>query len=422
MLQRNTILMIAYFFPPIGGSGSIRPLKLAKYLPLSGWHPIVLTVKNHDWYYAYDKDLLDELPRQVQIERSFMLRSAWLYRLMNPLRNRKIDIFLRRFIIQPDDQIGWIPFAYKSALKLIQNYKVHAVYSTSAPLSCHIIAKLLKAKTGIPWIADFRDEWYENPDQNYPSSLHRSLHYYLEKDIVNTADRIIAPAMEFCRLLSKHTSDNSKFSTIYMGFDPDDFPDESTHEKLEIDKDKFVTTFSGLFYGSFRPDNLLTAINSLIDEGSVEHQKVKIRFVGANSPNDINVNDKFSICEFTGFVSHEKTIKYLAISDVLLLLLSDKRGKNVVPSKTFEYLATGKPLIASVPANGDVADIIRKTNSGIIIDFDDVNGIKNAYLKLYQQWKDKKEYHNPDLSEMAKYDQKNLTKRFASLLDDISLR
>ena len=327
MVKRNNVLIIAYYFPPIGGSGALRPFKLAKYLPDFGWDPVILSVKKPDWYYAHDAELLEELPSHIRIIRTFMLRSAWMYRLLNPSRSRKIDKALSRYLIQPDDQVGWIPFAYFSGIDVIHNSCVKAIYSTSSPLSCHLIAYLIHKKTGLPWVADFRDEWYENPDFNFPTSFHRRFHYHLEERVVRTARKVIAPAPQFCSLLGKHVAEDNKFLTIEMGFDAADFSDRSVTRTDR--KSEFVMAFSGLFYSSFRPANLLKALNELIDEGKVTPDRIKVKFVGANTADDIHYKDPHSICEFTGFVSHKKAVEHLKNSDALLLLLSEERGKNV---------------------------------------------------------------------------------------------
>jgi glycosyltransferase involved in cell wall biosynthesis len=417
MEKRKRLLMIAYFFPPLGGSGALRPVKLAKYLPDFGWEPIILTVKNPDWYYAYDRDLLRELPPDLPVLRTPMLRSAFVYRLLNPFRIRSMDQALRRFLLQPDDQVGWIPFGYLSGLQTAERSAVKAIYSTSAPMSTHLIAYLLHKRTGLPWVADFRDEWFENPDFSFPTCLHRSFHYHLEGMVVKKAHRVIAPAEEFLRLLEKHTDGGHKFHTIEMGFDPDDF---STSWGTERAKGRrFVLTFSGLFYGSFKPFMVLKAINDLIEKGKIPAGDIKVRFVGANTPEESGFEDRYKICEFTGFVSHKQALAYITGSDAALLLLSKERGKDVIPSKTFEYMASGNPILAVVPSDGEVARIIRKTNTGVVADFEDTEGIKAAYLRLYRQWVDKSEGLQPDTSEIAKYDQRRLAKRFASLLDEI---
>lgn len=419
-MGRKKLLMIAYYFPPIGGAGAIRPLKTAKFLPLYGWDPIVLTVNNPDWYYARDNQLLKDMPLSAIIVRSPMLRSTWLYRILNPLRFRKLDLFLKRYVVHPDDQIGWLPFAVRVASALIKKEHIAAIYSTSAPLTSHLIAYYLCKRFNIPWMADFRDEWLENPDLPLPTALHRCLHYRLEGTIVKTASKVITAAPVFSRLLAKHCPDESKIETITMGFDPDDYRDICGVPYRP--NEKFTVTFSGLFYGSFRPDHLLKAVNTLISEGEIPKKTVSLRFIGANSIHDLKEPDKYELCEFTGFIPHEQATQLAGQSDVLLLLLSRERGKDVIPSKTFEYMAMKKPVLAIVPVGGDVAKIIRETGIGLVADFENIHDITHAFFQMYQQWANGSLSSSPNADEIEKYSYINLTDRFASLLDHIAKR
>jgi len=414
-MGRKKVLMIAYHFPPIGGAGALRALKTVKYLPLYGWDPIVLTVKNPDWYYAQDDQLIKDLPPAATIVRTFMLQSAWLYRILNPLRIRKLDLLLRRYAAHPDDQIGWLPFAVRAAAALIKNERMDAVYSTSAPLTSHLIASDICKRFGIPWMADFRDEWFENPDLSFPTDFYRRLHYRLEGRIVRTADQVVAAAPVFGRYLAKHCPGDPKFETITMGFDPEDYQDvrRSPGQRNE----KFTISFSGMFYGNFRPDNLLKAVNALIDEGKIQRQTVCLRFIGANSSHDLREPDKHGVCEFTGFLPHARALHLAGQSDALLLLLSRERGKDVIPSKTFEYMALKKPVLALVPADGDSAQIVRQTGIGVVADFESVQDNRQAYFQMYQEWSKGTLKNTPDIDKIREYSYINLTGRFAALLD-----
>ncbi len=412
------VLIIAYFFAPLSGAGAFRPLKLIKYLPLYGWESIVLTVKNPDWHYAYDDQLLNEIPPQARVVRSFMLRSAFFYRFLNPLRVRRFDLMLRRYMVHPDEQIGWLPFAVQKAISIIKNNHIDAIYSTSGPLTSHLIAYRLCKRFGIPWMADFRDEWFENPDLPLPTGFHRRLHYHLEGMIVKKASQVITAAPIFGRLLSKHCPNEPKFETITMGFDPDDYT--GRHDQPHQRNEKFTLTFSGLFYGSFRPDPLLKAVNNLIAEGKIQNQTVCFRFIGANTPQDLREPDRYGICEFTGFVPHERALHLAGQSDVLLLLLSRERGKDVIPSKTFEYMALKKPVLAIVPSDGNAAKIIRETGIGLVADFENMSDIADAFFRMYKQWANGSLSSIPNADEIEKYSYINLSGRFASLLDQIA--
>ncbi len=412
------IIVIAYYFAPLAGAGALRPLKLCKYLPAYGWSPYVLTVKNPDWHYAGDDQLLKEIPPRAKIFRTWMLRSVWLYRILNPLRMRRWDSFLKRYVIHPEDQIGWLPLAVLKAITLAKQDHIDAVFSTSGPLTSHLIAYVLFKRFGIPWIADFRDEWFENPDLPLPTPLHRHLHYNLEARIVRTASMVITAAPVFSHFLSKHCPRDPKFETITMGFDPDDYnyADSSYYRP----NDKFTVTFSGLFYGSFRPDHLLRVVNILIEQERIQRDTVCLRFIGANSPRDLREPDPHGICEFTGFLPHKQALKLARQSDALLLLLSRERGKDVIPSKTFEYMALKKPVLAVVPDDGEVAKIVRETGIGLVADFDDVHQIEQAFCQMYQQWATGSLSIHPSAEAIKQYSYVNLTERIALLLDRIT--
>jgi len=413
------LLMIAYFFPPLGGAGSLRPLKLAKYLPHFRWDPVVLTVKNPDWYYAKDPGLLAELPKSVLVHRTRMIKSAWVYRMLNPIRSPGVDRWIRRYLLHPDEQVGWFPTAYAAGLRLVRRHGIKAIYSSSAPMSCHLIAYLIKKKTGLPWIADFRDEWYENPDFDFPTEFHRRMHFAIEKRVVDSADHVITASPGFCRLLAKHKGCAEKCTTIYMGYDPEDFSSIRRESALPAESKVFTIAFSGLFYAAFRPAGILAAISALIDEGKIPAGNIRLLFVGANSPDETGFYDKHGICRFTGFVPHRKALAHVMASDALLLLLSRERGDYVVPSKTFEYIASGKPILAAIPAQGEAALILRHAGACLVIDFNDSAGLMDGVLYLYERWCSGKPWPGRDKKTLFFFNQKEQVRRFSEILNNI---
>lgn len=411
--------MITYLFPPMGGSGSLRPLKLAKHLPLFGWRPVILTIKNPDWYYAWDPEPLTELSADIIVVRSLMFRSAWFYRLLNPLRIKKLDKIIKQFLIHPDEQIGWIPFAYWAGIRMIRKFNIQAMYSTSGPLSCHLIGYLIRKRIDIPWIAEFRDEWFEAPNLQMPTRFHRNFHHQLEGKIVTTADKIVTMAPAFNRLLRKHCDNSDKFVTITGGFDKEDFRAQISRKTQTTDPGLFRLVFTGLVYDTFRPVSLIKAITELIKEGKVSQKEVKIQFVGNSGTNSFDYKDEYGICEFIKYQPRKEALIFVRNANVLLLLLSNERGAGVIPSKTFEYMASGKPILALVPLQGEVAHIIKRTNTGVVVDFEDIEGIKDAYLRFYQMWKKNRHVSiEPDGDKVKKFNQKYLTKKLADLLQD----
>ncbi len=443
---RRRLLMISYFFPPLGGSGTMRSVKLAKYLPDYGWDPVVIAPKNPDWYYAADPGLEAELPGTVSVYRASMLKAAWIYRVMNPFRNKKLDRWIQNWLLHPDPQAGWIPGVILMGKRIIATQKIDAIFSTSAPLSAHIAAWILKKKTQIPWVADFRDEWFENPDFYFPTRVHKRFHYRLEAGIVRKADVLTAAAPGFCNFLHKHGPPADKCRVIIMGFDPADFEDPVPLAadldrffagRLPIEKEKppgggipeasargtqrtFTIAFSGLFYGSFKPALFLEVVTGLMKEKKIPKDRIRILFVGANSPQDAGFKDDTGLCSFTGFLSHKEAVSVIRQCDALLLLLSRERGSHVIPSKTFEYLAAGKPILALVPPEGAVASIIREAGAGVVADFDDPEDIRQAFLSIYSAWEAGRSAVCPDPTRIACYDQRRITGQLASILDEVA--
>jgi glycosyltransferase involved in cell wall biosynthesis len=410
------VLMVAYYFPPLGGSGTLRTVKLAKYLPGAGWDPVVLAPRNPDWYYAGDPGLLADLPASVEIERSTMLRAAWICRLLNPLRLPSVERLLRRYVLHPDPQIGWVPGAWRRGLARIRRGGIHALFSTSAPMSAHLIALALKRATGLPWVADFRDEWYENPDRAMPTPLHRRLHYRLEARVVREADHVIAAAPAFCRLLAKHRG-AVRCDPVLMGYDPEDFGMAGPHGVLR--SGRFILAFAGLFYASFRPTALLQAIGDLLETGDIPRDGFLLRFVGANTPEDVPAALPSGVVEFTGFLPHAEALAQLAAADALLLLLSRERGRDVIPSKTFEYLGAGKPILALVPPDGEVARILKRTGGAAVVDVHDRNGIRDALLSLYRGWQHGTCTLRRNSDEVVRYSQPVQVGRLGVILDGL---
>ena len=421
-IKGNHVLMISYFFPPLGGAGALRSLKLAKYLPSFGWYPVVLSVRNPDWYYAWDPALLQELPDSVRIEHVSMIKASWICRLLNPLRIRRMDKLIKDWLFLPDPQAGWILPALRKAKRLIKFFDIDVLFSTSAPMSSHIIAGILHKIYEIPWVADFRDEWFENPDLSFPTWFHRMFHFYLERWVVRNANRVITCAPGFSKLLLKHKVSNGKIQTITMGFDQEDFsqPLMKSHRFQSLfGKDRFVILFSGLFYGSFKPKNVYRAIEQLLRDKDIPKDKISLIFAGANTEEDAGFKDYLGITRFIGFVPHKGSISLIKSSDVLLLLLSEERGDYVIPSKTFEYLGSGKPILAVVPSRSEVARIIRETRAGIVADFENIDEICDALFRLYEGWKNNKALIRPDKSRVQKYNQMNITKKLVNLLNEI---
>jgi glycosyltransferase involved in cell wall biosynthesis len=250
---------LAYFFPPLGGGGVQRTSKFVKYLPSSGWTPVVVTVKEGAYWVA-DRSLSGDVPPDVEVVRTKSLSPFGVLRwIPGGGRRARADTdpcsepagrggarlpaaaversgersgglfrFLRglsSFFLIPDQYVGWVPFAARAAARRIGRGDISVVYTTSSPDSAHLAGLLVKRSTGKPWVADFRDPWTERLTFNAPTRLHLGLQRRLERTVLANADRIVCTSedivSDFRRkypLMAPH-----KFAVVTNGFDPEDF-------------------------------------------------------------------------------------------------------------------------------------------------------------------------------------------------------
>lgn len=415
------VLFISFFFPPLGGAGCQRPMKFIKYLPQFGWQATVLTSNSVD-YHNIDHSLMDEIrsvPFDLVRTGIFELKMVyeWMYKfrlngLAHSMRNWEFKFDL------PDRRIGWLPKAYVAGFKMIQREKPDVIFSTSAPFTSHLIGLLLKQKTGLPWVADFRDEWTDTPYFEY-GAFSKSVNLFLENKVLKNADCVVSVNHEITRLLSakRPAREKSKFVTIPNGFDEEDI--QRAIAGRTDSNGKFIFTHVGSFYASRKPDAFLKSLAELLEQGKLDRDQVEVRFIGspadAKLVADLNLQD--CVNNSIGFVPHENALRYLAESSAVLLIVRDKGAKQVTTGKLFEYLALGKPILGIGSKGTDGGDIIEKTNTGVNLTADDREGISSAILNLYSDWKNGGSRFRPNAAEINKYSRKNIARCLSLKLD-----
>ena len=150
--------MVAYQFPPVGGSGVQRSAKFAKYLPLFDWEPVVLT-RDAKKMILRDESLLKEIPAYIEIIRT-PARDLTIF----PSIFCKMGKFVAWKLLIPDGEVLWMKKAVDAAVRRVEMGDIKAIYTTSYPYSDHLLGLEVKKRfPGIPWLADFRDEWTNNP-------------------------------------------------------------------------------------------------------------------------------------------------------------------------------------------------------------------------------------------------------------------
>lgn len=407
------LLMLAYYFPPMGGAGVQRALKFVKFLPDFGWLPVILTT---DQRYAtlLDPTLETEIPPIVKIYRTTAL-------IMSARLPWRLRSFISRWLLVVDEQLGWFPFAVSKGHQLIEKYKPDVIFSTSAPYTDHLIALHLTKKWQIPWIADFRDPWIGNFNLRFPTKLHAAFTSGLERKIMMKADlvTVVNDAMKKDLIRRYPLLDQNKFVTIPNGYDHQDFERDTS---IEISRDKFIITYTGSFYAdTLRPDNFLLSLRNLIDRKVISQDKLMVLFVGnidKRVQRMITSSGLDHVARIVGYLDHRSSIGYLLSSNLLLLIIGTHPGSEMVMTgKIYEYLAARKPILALSPP-GVASELIKEAQAGVIVEPDDLTGISAQIDHYYRCWEKGIDNHNPKLEVIKQYDRRRLTAKLANLLDN----
>ncbi|MEN2281585.1 glycosyltransferase family 4 protein [Algoriphagus sp. SE2] len=424
------VLIITYYWPPSGGSGVQRWLKFAKYLPESGWEPVIFTPENPD-FDLRDETLLDEVSPHLEVIK-FPIWEP--YQLLNKIRGKKkthpgrvleqkeqgwiekAAIWLRANLIIPDPRVFWVKPSVKFLMDLVKSGQFQAIITTGPPHSMHLIGRDLKRKTGISWLADFRDPWsqWEFLDKLPMQAIVRKRHSDLEKTVLKEADVITTISPTFQKDLKKIVP--RKIELLTNGFDPSDIPEGFKPVKKKPRQLNLV--YSGIIDSIRNPMPLLKAMK---EEFKPRKENVSFTFVGRVSD---SVQEQIAAdswlkqhVHLVGYVSHEEVFGFYEKADALVLILTNtKNAQGNIPGKLFEYLATGIPVIALGDPNGDSSDILEKCGAEKVISHHNHVEIQVRLRKLFEG-----EDKASNSTRINEYSRNNLSLQLAKLLDANSL-
>lgn len=424
----RTVLILAYYFPPMGLGGTQRPLKFVKYLSSYGWRPIVVTVKDVR-YYGRDTSLLSEIPPEAVVERTGSLDPLRLARLFGKGDQRlsgsdaKANALLKSLLF-PDNQVGWIPFAVLRALKIIRRERVDALFTTFPPASGHLAGYLLRHLTGLPWIADFRDVWTGGEFDQYPTSLHRTMANAMQREIVDTADHLIAVTADIASNLTTLGAEPSRLSVVPNGYDPADFVDLAPAPRDH----RFLLVYSGTLNAARNPEPLFRAIRLLLDRRPALESLFAVRLVGATIGLDLPALLQFfhleSVVDAIGYLPHRDALAQLLAADALVLLLTTEASLacGVPTGKIYEYLASGKPVLGVAPP-GAAGELLARTHRGTAMPPEDTAGVADALEALITAWQAKTLRSFPIEDDSVKqYSRLSLTQHLTEMLNDVTTK
>lgn len=391
----KNVLIITYYWPPAGGPGVQRVLKFVKLLPKFGWRPIILTVEDGD-YPAKDESLIEKIPEGCRVYRSPILEPYRLYRrltgkgkdeklptfVLNENRGagfkNKLATWVRANVFIPDARIGWIPSGVKLGKRIVEEEKIDLIYASSPPHTVQLIAKRLARKTGVPWVADFRDPWTEafwaaNLKKNLISD---KLDKRLERDVLSSANAVITVSEGVKDMLAGKAE--NRYEVIQNGFEP-----------IELNTDK-LKDFRILFIGSLsnyqNPESLFKAIEELPEE---IRKQVLVQFVGRvfNGFDKLFDGYQHLNIERLPYMPHRELMQFAQHAAVLFrpVAQSTYADKNV-GAKTYDYLALQKPILTLGVKPSVSETMLRETASGELFLYEDVTGISGFIKRCFERW------------------------------------
>jgi glycosyltransferase involved in cell wall biosynthesis len=399
------VLLVTMYFPPAGGGGVQRPLKLAQYLPALGVETHVLAPDDPKWVHR-DPEL--RVPTQAWIHRARYLgpqarKPTEELRAADGLERAVLQarITARRLLL-PDASVTWNLTAIPAAIRIVRREGIDAVITTSPPPSVHFVGAAAQRATGARWIADLRDPIVANQhrrDDTAAARARQAANEQVAKLVARRADAITCVS-EAIAAEVRELGAQGDVRVIANGCDFDDFAG------LEYSPgERFRITHAGSFFGKRDPRPFLQAFRDA-DLDAV------VRFVGDFRASDREWAESLGLgdrLELVDYLPRREALRYQRDSEALLLLVPDAggRGKGVLSGKVFEYIAAGRPILAAVPPDGAAARLIRETGAGVVVAPDDVDAIRAALVELHSR------FTNGDLPSvaLAKMDEDRLSRR-----------
>ena len=375
--MNRSILVISYYFPPLGMAGVQRPLGLAKYLHRQGWRVYVLTVKPVT-YWETDPSLLDDFPKEISIFRAGSLDPARLAYLMARKNRTERSLRAPAGKLVWDTKLGAIPFLWAKGCRLIEKFCISAVWTTSPPPSIHLAGCWLKRTNDVRWFADFRDPWeVEAPDKNSNRWPRRKKKL---QRLLAAADGVTAVNEGLKDFLVSFTGAD-KVTTVYNGFDP-----EIVHLNTSPPAKVFTLAYGGTLSPATDPHAFPVALSRWKKEKKRNFRLILVgRIFGLPIEKRLAELGLIENVEIAGYLPHGAALEKLAGANLLLLFLSEEeKYRLTVPAKLFEYIGLGKPVLAVASEKGAVAEFFSRYPVGTLCNREEEIIEKLEFY--YQQW------------------------------------
>ena len=426
MGMRRTAFFIAYHYPPVRSAGIERTVKFLHYLPEFGYRTKVLTtsafggVQEDQVLRAWEplkfyRQLFNEMEPCGEVP-SFVRTDPGVFSGL--VRS------LRRWVLIPDGQVTWLPFALRRALCALRRDSYHLLYSTFPPASAHLLGWMLKRLTGLPWIADFRDSWVYDPLDPVLDKIgcRRALEQRLEEIVVRGADAVIATTeVSAAYLRNTYPEAADVIEVIPNGFEPYDFGQAESLSRQNPLQIVHTGSFS-YSHPQRTPQPILAALQSLLDENPVWARRLRLVLVGNLSPAERQAATRL---EQAGIVQVKGPQGPVAVSALqrqahVLLLVDHVRDwpSSNVPTKFYEYLGARRPIL-TLSGPGMVERMVKEFKAGFHAAGDDSHAIRRVLVEIYELFRRDALKVGVDESDLQRFHRRELTRSLALCFDRV---
>jgi glycosyltransferase involved in cell wall biosynthesis len=433
------VLLHAYHFPPTGGSGAQRPARMARYLPDFGYEPIVITAPGpaEERWTPTDNSLGSGVPPDTIVRRvpgpEPPSSTGWRHRAERWLR------------LQDPWARSWIEASTSSGIQAARQTDADLVYAWMQPYSSAEAAARIATAVDKPWVADLGDPWALDEMMIYPTELHRRLELRLMRRALGTAAAIVMSTPEAVRRVRAAFPELADRIVLAIpnGFDAAEFaaePAARTDDAFRIVHTGYLHTELGhhqhrsalirrLLGGAVQGVDILGRSHVFLIE-AVERvrreypelgERLEVYFAGVLSEWDLAVARRSPVTRTLGFVSHDESLRLVRSADLLFLPMHDLpegTRATVVPSKTYEYLASGRPILAAVP-EGDAHDLLTAAGTALLCRPKDVDGIAAAIVEAYERSLSGRHVQPPPAELLRRYDYRDLARQLAWVFDQL---
>jgi glycosyltransferase involved in cell wall biosynthesis len=385
-------LIVSYAFPPVGGAGVQRVLKLVKYLPVHGVTPTVLTVRNPS-VPVRDPSLERDIPSGVEVVRVPTLEPSYAAKeeaqraTSAPSRGlaARAKAGLVRFgavLLIPDSQTLWLPAAQLALASRLFRGSDDVIFISGPPFSQFWLALVARLRRDTAVVLDYRDEW-----RMASRTSSSGAEVLLERRLLHCAHAVTTATQAYRTELCTRFEflDPARVHAIPNGYDPDDFPKDLPGPS----GDHFVLTYVGTIFPLTTAQWLVEAVRLLHEREPELARILTLRFV-------VRIVDAEARCfqgteaigiERVGYVEHDRAIEDLARSHAAVCILDSVPGaERVYPAKIFEIMHLRKPCLVLTP-EGALADLVRKHAVGEVVSSRDVPAIASALERMLRAFR-----------------------------------